>query len=923
MNKHAPARVNPLLVHAQEQRRSLQGTWRFRLDPDDRGLDEEWFRKSEIIQDPIEVPGSWQGQGFGGDGTDIPWDFRIAVRTFRATYSGTGWYAKSFQLPDDWRGRRVSLAFGGVFPSARVWLNGGFLGAHGDPFVPFSFDISDILGFGGGNDLVVQVFEENRELGLTFSWLGNWSGLYRSVDLTAAGECCLDRFCLYPDVDTEKLKISVRTGEAGKRRRSVEIEVKDLNSGKSVASQSFSLKGDGGEFEVRIPGPLLWSPDTPNLYRVDGALVTDNGVSDAVSFRVGFLKLSTRGKHFCINGDPYYMRGTGEFISNPETGCPDTHRGRWRKKLKALRDYGYNYVRCQSFVPTPEYFDAADELGILVQSEMGMLGGWGGHSPWHVYQWPKPIPRYREALRRQWNAVVLRDVNHPSANLYCMSNELGGDTVYPRVAWKCYHETKQLKPTALVIWTDGGLNEELPGDFVNAVTGRFPETGKPQIEHEFKWWSSFPDVRTAGKYTGAMRPWSIELARSAAASRGTQHVLVEAAENSQRLQFIEAKMKMERCRRDNAILAGICHFSAMDTTPSPQGIIDEFYDKKYASGELWRQTNGDTVVLSSLGFDDRVVVGGERLRAALFLSDFSHPPLENPEITWKMIVDEEILDTGTISCSHEPFRTCRVGELETSVPSVEHPVTGCLKAAAGDRDREFRNDWSFWLFPGQSELPEGLAVYGTPELTWLTGGVGLAPVEEGELSAGKVRFLLTEKLTGEVGSFIRDGGRALLAAGEGHTRRFTPKFRFTEGWYYFTPPAQYPPYVDGQNGTIIRNHPMLGDFPHEGFADLQFFRVMEKAPPLELEPLGLDGEDPVIRVIHTYQVGASLGHLVEVRFGKGSLVICSLDLDQTLPEARYLLGCICRYGTEDEIATSSSLDEPAFETIAEASALGV
>ncbi|PIU40394.1 MAG: hypothetical protein COT00_01965, partial [Candidatus Omnitrophica bacterium CG07_land_8_20_14_0_80_50_8] len=127
-------------------------------------------------------------------------------------------------------------------------------------------------------------------------------------------------------------------------------------------------------FDLPIPSPKLWSPDEPNLYRVDALLYRGEEILDALVERVGFVRISTKGKHFLINDQPYYLRGTGDFAINPETGSPDTDRNRWRKKLTALKDYGYNYVRCQSYVPAPEYYDVADEVGLLIQGEMGMLG---------------------------------------------------------------------------------------------------------------------------------------------------------------------------------------------------------------------------------------------------------------------------------------------------------------------------------------------------------------------------------------------------------------------------------------------------------------------------------------------------------------------------------------------------------------------
>jgi hypothetical protein len=116
-----------------------------------------------------------------------------------------------------------------------------------------------------------------------------------------------------------------------------------------------------------------------------------------------------------------------------------------------------------------------------------------------------------------------------------------------------------------------------------------------------------------------------------------------------------------------------------------------------------------------------------------------------------------------------------------------------------------------------------------------------------------------------------------------------------EGHYFFTPPANYPPYEDGHDGTIIAEHPMLGLFPHDGYADLQMFRMMADSAPIELEPLGLNKQDPVVRVMHSFPVGRSLGYLVEVQYGKGRLVLCSMDLNQAWPEARCLLAEIVNY----------------------------
>jgi hypothetical protein len=913
-----PVRVNPLLVHPGERRATVGDGWRFRLDPEDRGVAETWQLRPDTIVEPVAVPGSWQGQGFGHDGKDLVWDFRLECRTFRATYRGTGWYAVVARPPAEWQGQRVWLHFGGAHPSAEVWLNGMRLGENGLPFVPFGFEVTGLVRFDRDNALVVRVHEANRELGFAFSWQGNWSGLYRQVEWRATGAAPIARCRLHPDLEAQRLNVTLAVPGPAHDGLRYRVEVRPWErSGAGVDCEgSFPTPEVTGAMPVTAPAP--WSPDAPNLYRVDVTVLDGDRISDAWSERIGFVTLSSQGKHFCINGEPYYMRGSGDFLSCPETGCPDWDRERWRRKLRALRDYGYNYVRLQSYVYGPEYYDVADEVGLLVQSEMGMLGGWGSNTPWHVYAWPPPTPGYRESLRRQWNLIVERDVNHPSANLYCMSNELGDSTHFPRTGRRCERETKAIKPTAMVIYTDGGLNESLPQDFVNAEAGRDADTARPVVQHEFRWWSSFPDVRRMERYDGAVRPYAAELALDAAARHGLREVLADGVEASQRLQLVEAKGKMEACRRDNPRLAGICHFNAMDANPSPQGVITELYEPKMATAGDWLQSNGDTVVLCSLGFDQRVRTGGERLTCNLFVSDFSHPPLRAPEVRWELVCGGTQVASGTVRSAHTPFCTSAWGQVEIPTPVIERPARATLRVTLAEGAREVRNAWDLWLLPPAPALPGSVAIHGQPEFTWLktVQGVGNA---EGGVPGTKV--LLTERLDESVLGFLRRGGRALLAASEGLVRPFNPKFGYRFGQYYFTPPANYPPYEDGHDGIIVRAHPLLGDLPHEGFADLQFFRVVAQAPPLELEPLGLNDREPVIRPLHSFPVGRSLGYAVEGAVGEGRLLVSALELDQTWPEGRYLLAAMCRHLLDMGTAPTKPFSDTALQALCEGTAL--
>ena len=893
--KRSPVTVNPLYVHPNEHRISLSGTWGFRLDPDDRGEKEAWYRHPFLFQEHIKVPGCWQGQGYGSDEKETHKEFDTEIRAFRATYEGTGWYVKTFRIPDEFQGKRIFLNFGGVAPTAEVYLNGEKLGENHHPLAPFGFDVTDLIRASDENFVAIRVSEEDRLLCFSYYYSGKWSGLYRDVELVATGEAYFDVFSVYPNAEDGTVRVKTTVGGTFENTW-LSLCVKSP-SGETVAGGGIWLGGNENETVLSLTDPLLWSPDAPNLYHIEAYLEKNASVSDARIDRFGFVSFQMEGKHFCINHEPYYMRGTGDFCDNPKTGSPNTDRDEWRKCLRALRAMGYNYVRCQSFVPVPEYFDAADEVGLIVQSEMGMLAPMCGKSVWHSYNYPYPMPGVRETLRLQWNAIVLRDVNHPSANIYCMGNEQPG-TNFKKTVWRCYRETKEMKPTAQIIWTDGNYHPDLPGDFVNAQADKDELCDKPLIQHEYMWWSSFPDVRISPKFEGcAMRHYSAEMAVDNALKHGFAHLLPQIAVNSQRLQYIEAKGKMERMRRDHPQLAGICHFNAIDIEMSPQGILDVFYEQKYVTPQQWKQTNGDTVVLSNIEFEDHILPCGEEWGCRFSVSDFSHPAFRAPILEWSLTSKNETLLSGVLEYQHKPYRTAPIGEIRFAVPNVDSALPVTLSATLREGERSVSNAWDLWIFPTESSLPDDVYVS-----------------ENGEFPENAA-VVITTRLTDALVHFAEDGGAVILKAAEGLVRPFSPILHLSKGKYYFTRPASYPIYEELQSGTVIKEHKIFGTFPYESHADLQFYRMIGESPALDLEGLDLADFDPIIRSVHSYQIGRPLGYLLSRRVGNGAVIVSALNFSPAFPESRYLLREISQYAKEGDFEDLPQMSEAALQNL--------
>jgi len=439
----------------------------------------------------------------------------------------------------------------------------------------------------------------------------------------------------------------------------------------------------------------------------------------------------------------------------------------------------------------------------------------------------------------------------------------------------------------------------MPSDFVNADAAIDAKCKLPVIQHEYRWWSTCPDVRIRHKYRGAVRPYAIELAETVARRNRLSHLLTWMARNSQRLQYVEARTKMESLRRDNPTLAGICHFTAMDVGFSPQGILDEFYGRKWVDAASWQRSWGDVVLMIDRDFDDRVLSGGDRLACTIFVSDFSHPPLRHPALRWELVGRGRTLAKGRLRFGHKPFRTTRAGSIVATVPDARRPYPAKLRAILGEGKSTYTNEWDFWVFPRKIDIPQA-AVYRPGKGTWLS-----SLTEMTELSAaglGSIQpptVVLSGVIDRAVMKYARRGGRVVVAAPEPLLRRFHPKLGLDVGRYFFLPPANYPPFEDGHSGTMLTKHPMLGDLPHEGFADLQLYRPIAESAPIDLLALGGPSIQPVIRAFSTYFVCHPLAYLVEFRFGRGGIILTALDLNQSWPESRYLLSAILRYAGSD------------------------
>jgi beta-galactosidase len=371
--------------------------------------------------------------------------------------AGIGFYRKEFDIPEADRGRKVGIEFDGIFRNSTVWVNGHLLGSHGSGYTPSSYDLTDVLRYGpeGKNVILVKVDATDFE-----GWWYEGCGIYRHVWLNKTARLHVARFGTFvttPVVRADRAVVRVKTTLQNEERTSKEVNLVSTivdGNGKVLERRSSRVVVEGfGKTEVLQEGaierPRLWSPETPDLYKVltevdDGEAVVDDY---ATTFGVRTVKVTRDG--FFLNGKLYPVKGTANHQDFAGVGValPDKLN---EYKIKLLKEMGSNGYRCAHNPPTPELLDDCDRMGMLVLDENRLLSS-------------------AEDGLADLRTLMLRDRNHPSVFMWSMENEesLQGTVMGARILQTMVDAAHQLDSTRPVTaamnhgWNEGGYSDVL------------------------------------------------------------------------------------------------------------------------------------------------------------------------------------------------------------------------------------------------------------------------------------------------------------------------------------------------------------------------------------------------------------------------------------------------------------------------------
>ena len=683
----------------------LNGTWEFAFDPDDTGEQNQWFDLKPTAESPwgsppvtgkgqqIQVPYPWESLAAWGDAEradNATYLSKNAYITPEAVTCGglerdgnyrdqprhtIGWYRKRVSIPENWGDRRVILKFGAVDWEATVWVNGERVGTHENGYLPFEFDITDALTPGEPALIVVRAHDAQDHgeqlAGKQIGWYERTSGIWQSVYLEPRNETYIAQCHITPDIDnasaTFAVKVDGYTENTGVGNRSSLL----LRWNCDGLEGTVEVSGSETHWTITIPPEQLrlWDVDTPHLYDVTLELLTENTVRDRIYTYFGMRKVSI-GKapggdyqYIYLNNRPIYLLGALNQSFNPEGVYTFLTDEAIRRDIERAKEFGFNFLRLHIKVDEPRLYYWADKLGLLFMCDIPNFGDYT----------EKAKARFVETL----HGNIARDYNHPSIISWCNFNEtwgLGGreyKDMHERQEWvrEMYHLAKSLDPTRLIEDNSPCLYDHVETDinswhfYINDY-----EQAKEHIANVVE--ETYPG--SAFNYAGGN-------VQSDAPLINSEYGGISAGAGDKDISWCFKYLTNEL--RLHPKICGYIYTELQDIEWEHNGFMN--YDRSIkAFGYDYRDIN----TLDFIAIDyppGTTVTPGEKIRADIYASHFSHKTLTGTTLHWQLDTMSATGDitrgcvSGSVDIPFPQYQVQNVHQLELTMPDV-HPAVGTL-----------------------------------------------------------------------------------------------------------------------------------------------------------------------------------------------------------------------------------------------------
>ncbi len=312
------------------------------------------------------------------------------------------------------------LDIDGAYMCARVSVNENLLEMHPYGYTPFLVDLTGKVN----NDKPNKIEILTQNLQPSTRWYSG-AGIYRDVYLWTGGKVRIEPWDMF-----------VTTKSIGENSADINVSVKitsDIDgvivlknkicdgNGNTAAEQELEVTVNKGKNKIDLPytiaSPMLWDTENPNLYTINSEIVYEGKFEDEFEQNFGIRTISADAENgLLLNGKAIKLRGGCIHHDHGALGAAAFPAAEYRK-LKKLKDVGYNAIRTAHNPPSLSQLEICDRLGMIVMDEA-----------FDMWNMPKRGFDYslwfKDWYARDIESMVLRDRNHPSVISYSIGNEI-------------------------------------------------------------------------------------------------------------------------------------------------------------------------------------------------------------------------------------------------------------------------------------------------------------------------------------------------------------------------------------------------------------------------------------------------------------------------------------------------------------------
>lgn len=381
-------------------------------------------------------------------------------RTQESTGEGNiGWYiggdyeyTKNFFVPEEYKDKKVLIEFEGIYHNGEVYINGKKAAYRPYGYTNFYVDTEGFFQYGKENE--IKVIARNADQPNSRWYSG--TGIYRPAYLYVGEEKHIPvngvkiRTLSY---DPARIEVVVKTSSPGEVSLKIEFEgskvlrvigestkIGNVNNDKIISSDNKNMQptesvqtGKNGQkselaqveaeknnqeaayqaiFQLDVPNAKLWDTEHPNLYTCK-AIFGEDEVTETFGIRELIWNPQVG---MTINGERVILRGACFHHDNGVLGAC-TYPEAEERKMRILKENGYNAVRSAHYPCSKALLDACDRVGMLMMDEYVDV--------WYIH---KTKYDYAGQLADWWKQdlkdMVDKDYNHPSVIMYSTGNEV-------------------------------------------------------------------------------------------------------------------------------------------------------------------------------------------------------------------------------------------------------------------------------------------------------------------------------------------------------------------------------------------------------------------------------------------------------------------------------------------------------------------